>query len=116
MSYSRARRAIEATQGTVVQVSDRAILEAKAVVDRSGIGCEPASAASVAGARQLLRAGAINPSDHVICILTGHLLKDSDTTLDYHMGKHGLDRLHANRPLVLDADPTAVRRALESYM
>lgn len=116
VSYSRARRAIEATQGTVVQVSDDAILEAKAVVDRSGIGCEPASAASVAGARQLLRAGVINHNDHVICILTGHLLKDSDTTLDYHMGKHSEDRLHANRPLVLDADPTVVRRALESYM
>lgn len=116
VSYSRARRAIEATRGVVVEVTDGAILEAKAVVDRSGIGCEPASAASVAGARRLVQSGIIKPVERIVCILTGHLLKDSDTTLDYHMGKHGPHSLYSNRPLPLAADIAAIRQAVETYL
>jgi threonine synthase len=52
-SHDRAVRAIRETRGVVAAVSDADILEAKAVVDGAGIGCEPASAASVAGVRQL---------------------------------------------------------------
>lgn len=116
VSFMRARRAIEASNGTVLQVSDEAILDAKAVIDRAGIGCEPASAASLAGARQLVLDGTIGAGERVVCILTGHLLKDSDTTLDYHLGKSGAAGAYANRPVVVDATIEAVRQTLEAHI
>ena len=76
VSYERAARAIRQTRGVVAAVSDREILSAKAVVDGAGIGCEPASAASLAGLRQLVRRGIVGPRDSVVAVLTGHLLKD----------------------------------------
>src|SRR5205823_1031772 len=75
-SYSRAVRVIRETNGVVLDVPDEAILEAKAVVDASGVGCEPASAASVAGVRDLTSRGIISRGDVVVCVLTGHILKD----------------------------------------
>jgi threonine synthase len=116
VSFARAQRAIEATNGLVVEVPDEAILDAKAVVDMAGIGCEPASAASVAGARLLVSEGVIGRSEKVVCILTGHLLKDSDTTLDYHLGRSGASGSYANRPVVVDASIEAVRETLESHL
>jgi threonine synthase len=83
-SYERAVRSIRQTRGTVAAVTDAAILDAKAVVDAAGIGCEPASAASVAGVRQLRRSGLIKAGDSVVAILTGHLLKDAETVLRFH--------------------------------
>jgi threonine synthase len=83
-SYDRAVGAIRATAGVVTMVPDEHLLEAKAVIDASGIGCEPASAASVAGIRQLVRQGVIQPDANVVAVLTGHLLKDPETVLDYH--------------------------------
>ncbi|HEX8997376.1 MAG TPA: threonine synthase [Ktedonobacterales bacterium] len=77
VSYVRARSVIEATRGVVERVSDEDIFVAKAQVDRAGIGCEPASAASVAGVRKLRAAGVIAPGERVVAILTGHLLKDT---------------------------------------
>ncbi len=75
-SWDRAVRAIEATNGVVESVTDDEIFAAKTVVDRCGVGCEPASAASVAGVRALARRGVIRKDERVVCILTGHLLKD----------------------------------------
>ncbi|MDF2660198.1 MAG: threonine synthase [Paenibacillus sp.] len=72
------RYAIERTGGVTASVSDEDILAAKSVVDRSGIGCEPASAAAVAGLRQLVADGTIGPDETAACILTGHLLKDTE--------------------------------------
>jgi threonine synthase len=86
-SFDRAVRAIRETRGIVTAVSDAEILEAKAVVDAVGLGCEPASAAAVAGARQLARAGRIRRGDSVVAVLTGHLLKDPQAVLDYHAGR-----------------------------
>jgi len=80
-SYDRAVAAIRETNGVVAEVTDAEILEAKSTVDRAGIGCEPASAASVAGARRLVREGTIGPRDRVVAVLTGHVLKDPDTLL-----------------------------------
>jgi threonine synthase len=77
-SWDRAVRAINATNGIVTAVSDEEILAAKAVVDGSGVGCEPASAASVAGVRQLAHRGVIRSSDDVVAVLTGNLLKDPE--------------------------------------
>jgi threonine synthase len=76
VSHDRAARAIRTTRGVVAAVSDREILAAKAVIDGAGIGCEPASAASLAGLRQLVRRGIVRPRDSVVAVLTGHLLKD----------------------------------------
>src|SRR5260221_280799 len=76
VSYARARAVVEATGGVVTEVSDDEIFAAKAIIDRAGIGCEPASAASVAGARRLVAEGVIAPDAHVVAVLTGHLLKD----------------------------------------
>jgi threonine synthase len=75
-SWELGRRAIRETDGVVERVSDQEILAAKAVVDGAGVGCEPASAASVAGSRKLAAAGVIAPGDRVVAILTGNLLKD----------------------------------------
>ncbi|MDE3230123.1 MAG: threonine synthase [Chloroflexota bacterium] len=77
VSYARARAVIDTTAGVVEQASDEEIFAAKAIIDRAGIGCEPASAASLAGARKLRAAGVIAPDARVVAILTGHLLKDT---------------------------------------
>ena len=68
------------------RVSDQEILDAKAQLDASGIGAEPASCASVAGARKLARSGVIGRGGRVCGILTGHLLKDPEIVIDYHRG------------------------------
>ncbi len=83
-SHDRAVRAIRETRGVVTVVSDREILEAKAVTDAAGVGCEPASAASVAGVRRLVAEGVIRKADSVVAILTGHLLKDPGAVMDFH--------------------------------
>ncbi len=80
-SWDRAVRAIQLTDGVVLSVTDEQILEAKRVVDRAGVGCEPASAASVAGARKLARDGRIEPGARVVAVLTGHMLKDPEALL-----------------------------------
>ncbi|HUF31143.1 MAG TPA: threonine synthase, partial [Gemmatimonadaceae bacterium] len=81
-SYQRAVRAMRETNGVVLTATDAEILEAKAVIDASGTGCEPASAASVAGVRRLVGHGTIAPDAHVVALLTGHLLKDPSAALD----------------------------------
>jgi threonine synthase len=75
-SWLRAVGAIEATGGVVEAVTDAEIFAAKRVVDRCGVGCEPASAASVAGVRALAARGVIGRDERVVAVLTGHLLKD----------------------------------------
>jgi len=79
-------RALDVMNGLVREVSDEVILEHKAMVGRFGFGCEPASAASVAGLHVLRDEGVISPDETVVCILTGHELKDPDATVMYHTG------------------------------
>src|SRR6266571_6080974 len=79
VSYTRARRVIEESTGIVEEVTDAEILAAKTIIDRAGIGCEPASAATLAGARKLVERGIIKREERVVGILTGNLLKDSQT-------------------------------------
>lgn len=86
VNLAKALRAIDAMNGVVVQADDDTIREHRAMVARWGFGCEPASAASVAGLTQLLANGTISPSDEVVCILTGHELKDPNETVKYHTG------------------------------
>jgi threonine synthase len=112
-SYSRAVRVIRETNGVVLDVSDAAILDAKAIVDASGVGCEPASAASVAGVRALTSSGVIHRGDVVVAVLTGHILKDPGILLQYHRETEPAPP-HANRPIEIDAELGAVARVLAS--
>lgn len=116
VSYARARKVIESTNGVVTEVSDPGILQAKAVIDAAGIGCEPASAASVAGARRLVEEGVIAKSERVVCVLTGHLLKDTDTTIAYHLDEVEEARPYANRPVILPGTMDEVRATVERYL
>jgi threonine synthase len=79
-------RALHAMDGVVRSIDDGTIIEHKSLVGRYGFGCEPASGASVAGARRLIEEGVISPDQTVVCILTGHALKDPDVTVAYHTG------------------------------
>jgi threonine synthase len=105
VSWEKALRAVSSTGGVVEEVSDDEIMDAKAIVDRSGVGCEPASAASVAGARKLKEEGVIHQDDSVVCILTGNLLKDPDATIQYHTEKlQGIKARFSNKPVVIEPD------------
>jgi threonine synthase len=110
-SWERAIRAIRETDGIVTSVTDAEILEAKAVIDASGVGCEPASAASVAGVARLRREGVIGASDRVVAVLTGHLLKDPGALVKYHQETEPPPS-RANRPVEIEARVEEVRRVL----
>ena len=113
VSWKKAMRAIKLTNGVVEEVTDQEIMDAKAIVDGSGIGCEPASAASVAGAKKLVDAGVIDRKERVVCIITGNILKDPDATINYHLSKlKGISSTFANKPTVIDADVGAVRKVI----
>lgn len=86
VNLSKALRAIEIMDGVVRSYDDEDIVEHKGLVGCFGFGCEPASGASVAGARHLMEEGIIKPTDRVACVLTGHQLKDPDVTVGYHTG------------------------------
>src|SRR5262249_41457662 len=84
VNLAKALRALERCGGVVREASDQEILDAKAKVGAGGLGCEPASAASVAGARKLRQEGIISAGERVVCVLTGHQLKDPTATVAYH--------------------------------
>jgi threonine synthase len=110
-SFERAVYAIRETEGVVLAVTDEQILEAKAAVDGCGIGCEPASAASVAGVRDLVRRGLMAPDQHAVAVLTGHILKDPGILLKYHREMDPPPR-GANRPIEIDASLAEIERVL----
>ena len=122
-SWKKAVRVIEATGGTVEQVSEVEIAQAKAEIGAEGVGCEPASAVTLAGLKKLVKHGFVQPSESVVLILTGHLLKDPDFTLKFHRGdlfagtKQEKDaNVLANlqrAPIALDANADAVVKTLE---
>jgi threonine synthase len=114
ISWKKSMRGLEQTQGIVEQVSDQEIMDAKAQVDAAGIGAEPASCASVAGCKKLVKRFVIKPSDRVCCILTGHMLKDPDAVVAYHNGS--LDNIKStfqNAPISVEADLDAVLSAIQ---
>ena len=108
VSYGRAVGVIRATGGVVAAVDDAEIPAAKRVIDRAGIGCEPASAATLAGIRQLVAAGMIARDATVAGLLTGHILKDADTTLAAAEAGRNLADVPAERQ--------AVARALAPFL
>jgi threonine synthase len=112
-SYQRAVQSIRETNGVVTAVSDAEIMEAKSVIDAAGVGCEPASAASVAGVRQLVRAGTIARDARVVCVLTGHVLKDPESLDRYHRGTEP-PPARANRPIEIEPTVSAVAAVMRT--
>jgi len=126
VNLKKCLRALSFCDGVVREVSEQEIMDAKAQVGAGGLGCEPASAASVAGARKLRAEGVIAPSDRVVCILTGHQLKDPNATVAYHsgdqelfekvLGSRGVRRAgFANRPVVVANDLDDIIRTIGLY-
>jgi threonine synthase len=126
VNLPKALRAIDVMNGVVRMASDQEIMDAKALVGAGGLGCEPASAASLAGLIQLREQGVIAPSDRVVCILTAHQMKDSAATVAYHssdpdnfqqvLGVRGVKRAsHANRAVQVPNELEAIVRSIELY-
>jgi threonine synthase len=111
-SWDRAVRAIRETDGVVATVTDAEILEAKAVIDGAGVGCEPASAASLAGVRKLTAHGVIRADARVVAVLTGHVLKDPEILVSMHRDLEP-PPAWANRPVEIEATVRAVAAAIE---
>ena len=135
ISWKKALRALDFTDGWCDVVGEQEIADAKAILGRDGIGCEPASATTLAGLKRLLELDAdaghevtIDPDEDVVALLTGHQLKDPEYTVNYHLDnlyEHAVYRnilveksgkltsRHANRPLQVEADRDAIMRLLE---
>lgn len=86
VSWQKSLRGILESEGRVLTVSEQEIADAKAVIGRDGVGCEPASATSVAGIRKLVAANTVGLEESVVAVLTGHVLKDPDYVSHYHRG------------------------------
>jgi threonine synthase len=126
-SWKKAVKVIAETGGWVEQVSEREIALAKAEIGAEGIGCEPASAVTLAGLKKLVADGRVGPEETAVLLLTGHTLKDSEYTIQFHRGELLKDEEMAGasaaeraafarlqrEPLVLEADVDVVLRALE---
>ncbi len=122
-SWKKAVHVLEATQGACEQVSEIEIAQAKAEIGAEGIGCEPASAVTLAGLKKLVKQGFVKLEESVVLVLTGNLLKDPDYIMEFHRGdlfkstrdESAADALKTLRrpPIVLDATLDAVIRTLE---
>ena len=126
VNLNKCLSALEACDGVVREVSEQEILDAKAQVGAGGFGCEPASAASVAGAKQLVAEGVIGRDERVVCVLTGHQLKDPTATVAYHttdqslfnevLGSRGVSRASfANRAVSVGNRLDEIVQAIDLY-
>jgi threonine synthase len=123
-SWKKALRVIRETGGTVEQVSEVEIAMAKAEIGAEGVGCEPASAVTLAGLKKLVKQEFVKPNETVVLVLTGHVLKDADFTLKFHRGDLFEGTAHASEagalkpyqrsPLVLEPKVDAVIDLLRS--
>ena len=123
-SWKKALRVLQATGGEVEQVTEVEIAAAKAEIGADGVGCEPASAVTLAGLKKLAKRGFVKPGESVVLILTGHLLKDPDFTIKFHRGEmfagtpddHEAQRTKSlqRAPVVMEADLRAVISALDA--
>lgn len=123
VNLEKALRALFVCNGVVRKVSDQEIIDSRARIAATGFGCEPASGATIAGVLRLRKEGVIQADDRVVCILTGHQLKDPDLTMAYHSGDPQLmskkltpagvtSTPFANPPVVVDNDEVAILKAL----
>jgi len=120
VSWKKALRTILDSCGQVITVSEREIADAKAMVGRDGIGCEPASATTVAGIRKLVASGHIRADEDVVAVLTGHVLKDPDYVSHYHRGTLAMEPgaqplggAFRNEPKRVAATKEAILRSLQ---
>ena len=122
-SWKKAVGVLQTTGGTVEQVSEIEIALAKAEIGADGIGCEPASAVTLAGLKKLVKQGFVKSGESVVLILTGHMLKDPEFTLKFHRGdlfagtgsekEADILKPQQRAPIVLDATMDAVIRTLK---
>lgn len=110
-NWKKARRVLEWTRGFCESVTDEEIFEAKAVLAEDGVGCEPASASTVAGVRKLVRAGRIERHADVVTVLTGNQLKDTDYVM-----RHRSEAEESRQRLRVEASLDALRQALEKAL
>ncbi len=123
-SWKKALRVIQETGGSVEQVSEVEIAIAKAEIGAEGLGCEPASAVTLAGLKKLAKRGFIKANESVVLILTGHVLKDSEYTLKFHRGdlftgtqyesESNAAMAHQRAPVILEPTVEAVVQLLRS--
>ncbi|MHB8107071.1 MAG: threonine synthase [Candidatus Cryosericum sp.] len=124
VNYDKAVRAIRFTNGVVTSVTDAEILQAKHDLDHQAIGCEPASAATLAGLRKLTREHIVHPGETALLIITGNLLKDPDTTIALatgqtaSLGVAGAASLDAcaNEPRHVPSDPDMIAGIIEAEL
>lgn len=118
VSWPKALHEVLASGGTVEKVTEQEIADAKAQIGLCGIGCEPASAATLAGIRKLTAAGVISPTADVVAVLTGNLLKDPDYIYRYHTaqlatpGGEQIRSTYGNQPVVVPNDPDRITALL----
>lgn len=118
VSWPKALHEVVTSGGTVEKVTEQEIADAKAVIGLSGIGCEPASAATLAGILKLTTAGVIARSADVVAVLTGNVLKDPDYIYRYHTGQldapdgRRIQSTFGNSPTVVPNDPERIARLL----
>jgi threonine synthase len=119
VSWPKAWREVQESNGVVEKVTEQEIADAKAQIGRSGIGCEPASAATLAGIRKLTTAGTISHDADVVAVLTGNVLKDTDYIYRYHTGKLEapggvkIASTYGNQPIVVPNDLERIANAIE---
>jgi len=119
VSWPKAWREVSLSNGVSIKVSEQEIADAKAIIGLCGIGCEPASAATLAGIRKLTAQGVIDREADVVAVLTGHVLKDPDYIYNYHTGQLKtpggvlLQSTFANRPEVMPHDAERIAALLE---
>jgi threonine synthase len=111
VNLKKCLRSIDICNGIVRAVTDEEICDAKAIVGKYGLGCEPASAASIAGLRNLRAEGVIAADERVACVLTGHALKDPDVTVNYHKDKQGR---FGNAPIEVPNDLDEIIKLIRS--
>lgn len=119
VSWTKALREVTESGGVVERVTEQEIADAKAVIGASGIGCEPASAATLAGIRKLTAAGVIDRGADVVAVLTGNVLKDPDYIYRYHTGQlddpdgERLQSNFGNEPVVVANNADKIAALLE---
>ena len=117
VSWEKSLKGIKWTNGVVEQVTEQEIMDAKAMVDASGIGAEPASCCVVAGAKKLVEAGVIPHDASAVGILTGNVLKDPDAVINYHLDKlhdHNISGKFRNIPHSIASNVEAVKSVLKN--
>ena len=109
-SWKKCARVIETMGGYCEQVSEQEIALAKAQIGAEGIGCEPASAVTLAGLKKLIAQGRVEREERVVLLLTGHTLKDSEYTIAYHRGELLTAAETASIPPAEAAEHAALRK------